>query len=220
MLSNLRAPVQMVLWTAALCLAALGAHAQAPVPSAPAPPQAGPPTPSPAEGERVVAIRVVNEAGEVLEENPAKLPLQPGQAFGAEAVRESLRQLYRTGRYADLRAETSPVPGGVRLDFVVRENFFINLVRIKGLREPPTEGQALVSLGLNPGEIFRQEGLDAALERLRETLREDGLYQANVSSALHPAPDTRQMDILVALTPGPRARFGKITLHNHTEFQD
>src|SRR5713226_434755 len=157
MLSNLRAPVQMVLWTAALCLAALGAHAQAPVPS-------GPPTPSPAEGERVVAIRVVNEAGEVLEENPAKLPLQPGQALGAEAVRESLRQLYRTGRYADLRAETSPVPGGVRLDFVVRGNFFVNLVRVTGLRERPGEALALASLNLGLGEPFRESAVNEALE--------------------------------------------------------
>src|SRR5713101_4578262 len=180
----------------------------------------GPQTPAPVNTQRITAVRVVSEEGAVLEENPSDLAGLMGQPPDPQVVRASLRALYRTGRYADLRAETSPVAGGVRLDFVVRENFFINLVRIKGLREPPTEGQALVSLGLNPGEIFRQEGLDAALKRLRETLREDGLYQASVSSALHPAPDTRQMDILVALTPGPRARFGKITLHNHTEFQD
>src|SRR6266851_1647548 len=180
----------------------------------------GPQTPAPVNAQRITAVRVVSEEGAVLEENPADLAGLMGQPPDPQIIRASLRALYRTGRYADLRAETSPAAGGVRLDFVVRENFFINLVRIKGLREPPTEGQALVSLGLNPGEIFRQEGLDAALERLRETLREDGLYQAKVSSELHPAPDTRQMDILVALTPGPRARFGKITLHNHTEFQD
>jgi len=220
MLSNLRAPVHMVLWTAALCLAALGAHAQAPVPSAPAPPQAGPPTPSPAEGERVVAIRVVNEAGEVLEENPAKLPLQPGQALGAEGVRESLRQLYRTGRYADLRAETSPVPGGVRLDFVVRGNFFVNLVRVTGLRERPGEALALASLNLGLGEPFRESAVNEALERLRQTLRDEGFYQAQPTYELSPHEDTRQMDITVHVLLGPRARIGAIALHNHTELPD
>ena len=211
MRKHARAFVSLLGIGAVVCLLAAPARAQQ-IP--------GPQTPAPLNTQRITAVRVVSEEGAVLEENPADLAGLMGQPPDPQIIRASLRALYRTGRYADLRAETSPAAGGVRLDFVVRENFFINLVRIKGLREPPTEGQALVSLGLNPGEIFRQEGLDAALERLRETLREDGLYQANVSSELRPAPDTRQMDILVALTPGPRARFGKITLHNHTEFQD
>ena len=170
--------------------------------------------------ERITGIRIVSDKGAVLEENPAGLSGLIGRPPNPETVRESLRALYRTGRYADLRAETSSVAGGIRLDFVVQQNFFINLVRIKELHEPPTEEQALVSLALNPGEIFRQAVLDAALDRLRETLREDGLYQARVSSELHPIRDTHQMDILVIVTPGPRARFGKIMLHNHTEFPD
>ena len=89
--SNPRALARMTIWTAAVCLAAVGLQARVP-----------PQTPTQTEGERVVAIRVVSEAGEVLEENPG-LPAQPGQPLDSEAVRESLRQLYRTGRYADLR---------------------------------------------------------------------------------------------------------------------
>src|SRR4029077_3415271 len=61
------------------------------------------------EGQPVVAIRVVDDSGAVLESNPAGLPLQPGQAFSAQAERDSLRQLFRTGRYADLTAELTSV---------------------------------------------------------------------------------------------------------------
>lgn len=168
----------------------------------------------------IVSVRVVSETGSVLDESPAALAGLLGKPIDAETIREGLRALYRTGRYADLRAESSSVAGGIRLDFIVRENLFFNLVRVKGLREPPTEGQALVSLGLTPGEIFRQSSLDAALDRLRDTLREDGLYQARVSSELRPSPATHQMDILVTVEPGPRARVGKVALHNHTEFPD
>src|SRR5947209_1342779 len=186
MRKHARAFVSLLGIGAVVCLLAAPARAQQ-IP--------GPQTPAPLNAQRITTVRVVSEEGAVLEENPADLAGLMGQPPDPEIVRASLRALYRTGRYADLRAETSPAAGGVRLDFVVRENFFINLVRIKGLREPPTEGQALVSLGLNAGEIFRKEGLDAALERLRETLHEDGLYQANVSWELRPAPNTRQMAI-------------------------
>jgi len=215
MQSNLRAPLQMAIWITAVCLAT-GLRAQVPVPPRPGPP----PTPAQTEERRIVAVRVVDETGQVLEENPATLPAQPGQPFDTEAVRASMRQLYRTGRYADLRAETSPVAGGVRLDFVVRRNFYVNLVSVAGLRQPPGEPLAIASMRLGLGEPLRESDLKEALDRLRQTLRDDGLYQAELHPELIPHPDTRQMDIVVHVTPGPRARLSRIELHNLTEFPD
>ena len=94
------------------------------------------------EAPRVVAVRIVAESGAVLEENPARLTLQPGQSFSLDAERQTLRELFRTGLYAALRAVLTPVAGGVRLDYVVSPNLFINQVRVTGLREPPSDGLA------------------------------------------------------------------------------
>ncbi|PYU14325.1 MAG: hypothetical protein DMG29_09845, partial [Acidobacteria bacterium] len=101
----------MLIWIAAVCLATADLRGQATQQAAkPTAAQAATETASktslPPDGQRIVAIRIINETGEVLEENPASLALQPGLPFSSEGVRESLRQLYRTGRYADLRAET------------------------------------------------------------------------------------------------------------------
>jgi outer membrane protein assembly factor BamA len=208
----------MAIWTVVLCLAA-GVHAQAPAPAL-RPPQTTAQAPAQSETERVVAIRIVDEKGQVLEENPDPLPQQRNQPLDSDAVRESLRQLYRTGRYADLRAEITPVAGGVRLDFVVRRNFFMNLVRVTGLTAHPGELAALASLNLSLGEPFRESGLKEALGRLTQTLHDEGLYQARLAYDLTPHEDTRQMDITVRVTPGPRARVGGIALRNHTELPD
>jgi len=202
-----------------MCLAAAGLHAQAPAP-APGPSRTTARAPAQLETERVVGIRIVDEKGEVLEESPAKLPQQTGQPLDSDAVRESLRQLYRTGRYADLRAETTPVAGGVRLDFIVRRNLFVNRVRVTGLTTHPGELVALASLNLSLGEPFRESGLKEALERLTQTLHDEGLYQAQLAYDLTPHENTSQMDITVRVTPGPRARMGSITLRNHTELPD
>src|ERR1700722_4908175 len=173
----------------------------------------------PGEPPRVVAVRVVTESGAVLEENPPKLTIQPGQPFSLETESTSLRELFRSGRYADLRAELADVPGGVRLDFVVRQNFYINRVQIEGLREPPGESLALSALRLNVGEPFRETDMKEALDRLRQTMEDDGQYQAKLDYATTPHPDTLQMDILVHVVPGPRARIGAITIQNQTQFQ-
>src|SRR3989475_6771549 len=163
MQSHLGDPKQMLIWMAAVCLATTDLGGQATQQAAtPTPAQAATETASktslPPEGQRIVAIHIISETGEVLEENPASLALQPGQPFSTEGVRESLRQLYRTGRYADLRAETSPGAGGVRLDIVVRQDFYINLVRVTGLtglRWHPSEAAALASLRLALGRAFQ-----------------------------------------------------------------
>jgi outer membrane protein insertion porin family len=171
------------------------------------------------DGQRIVAVRVVSEAAEVLEENPAALPLHPGDSFDSEVVRESLRQLYRSGRFADIRAETAEAPGGLRLDFVVRPNLFINTVRVTGLAEPPTPQQAESALQLNLGEAFSQGALDTGLERLGETLREEGFYGAVLDPVLDRKPETRQIDVTVRVEPGRRAVLGTIDL-NKIELND
>ena len=151
----------------------------------------------------------------------AKLTLgQPGQPFSIESEGASLRELFRTGQYADLRAELTDVPGGVRLVYVVRQTYYINRVQIEGLREPPGEPLALSALRLNLGETFRDSDMKDALDRLQQTLEDDGQYQSKLTYETTPHPDTLQMDILVHVATGPRARIGAVTIQNQTQFSD
>ena len=56
------------------------------------------------EPPRIVAVRVVTESGSVLEQDPPQLTAQRGQPFSMASESESLRELFRSGRFADLRA--------------------------------------------------------------------------------------------------------------------
>src|SRR3989454_693569 len=172
------------------------------------------------EEPRIVAIRIVEEDGQVLSESPSGIAVETGKALDRGKISESLRALYRTGDYADLKAVVTPVADGVRLDFVVRENLFFNQVRIEGLTAPPSEASAAAAMQLTLGRTYRQVAVNEALERLRETLREEGLYQAEVSAETVRHAETHQMDIVVHVKPGPRARVGIIQLKNGTEYRD
>src|SRR6266705_3362139 len=172
------------------------------------------------EEPKIVAIRIVKEDGQVLSDSPLGVAVETGKALDRGKIAESLRALYRTGDYADLRAVTTPVPDGVRLDFVVRENMFFNQVRIQGLPAPPSEASAAAAMQIALGQTYRQAAVNEALERLRATLRDEGLYRAEVSAETVPHPETHQMDIVVHVKPGPRARVGIIQLKNGTEYRD
>ncbi len=156
----------------------------------------------------------------MLSNSPSGLPVETGKTLDRGKIAESLRALYRLGDYADLRAVVTPEANGVRLDFVVRENLFFNEVRIEGLTAPPSDVSAAAAMQLALGQTYREGAVNEALERLRETLHDEGLYQAEVSAERLPHPVTHQMDVVVHVKPGPRARVGIIQLRNGTGYRD
>ncbi len=172
-----------------------------------------------AEQPKVVAIRIVREDGQVLAESPSGIAVETGKPLDRGKIAESMRALYRTGDYADLRAVVTPEADGVRLDFVVRENLFFNQVRLEGLVAPPSEASAAAAMQIGLGQTYRKATVEEAVERLRETLREEGLYQAEVSAETVPHAETHQMDLVVHVKTGPRARAESLQLKNDTAYR-
>ena len=168
----------------------------------------------------VVATRMVAEDGRALSETVKDIRVEPGQALDRAKVAQSLRLLYRTGNYADLRAAIVVVPGGVRLDFIAHENLYFNQVLIEGLEAPPSDASAAAATQLNLGQAYRRELMDEAVERLLETLHQEGLYTAVVTPETIPHLETHQMDVVFHVKPGPRARVGVVRLKNETEYPD
>ena len=206
MLSDQRPLIRIAIWLSAICFSFASFVSAQDGPSG--------------EPPRVVSVRVVTESGMVLEQDPPDLTIKPGQPFSMDAESASLRELFRTGRFADVRAELTDVPGGVRVDFVVKQNLYINRVQIVGSHEPPGESLAISAMRVNLGEIYRESDMKDALDRLRQTLEDDGLYQAKVDYVATPHPDTLQVDIVVHVVPGPRARIGKINIKNETAYPE
>lgn len=166
----------------------------------------------------VVVVRIVREDGSVLKDAPTGLPIETGKPLDRGQVAASLRMLYKTGEYSNLRAVTMPVEGGLRLDFVVKENLYFNQVILRGLTEPPSEASAAAAMQIQLGDAYRREKLDAALERLQTILKEEGLYQAKVSAETALYEETHQVDVIVHVTPGARARVSAVKLTNNTEY--
>lgn len=168
----------------------------------------------------VVSARIVTQQGRILAESPPAIAVQPGKSATRDEVAQSMRTLYKTGDYADIRVVEDPVPGGVRLDFVVQENLFFNQVEIQGLTPPPSDSSAVAAMQIGLGEIYRAETVSDGLSRLAAMLNDDGLYEAKLRSETVPHAETHQMDILVHVDPGPRARISAVQLANNTEFTD
>src|ERR1700677_3265377 len=172
------------------------------------------------EGQPIAAISIVDSSGKPVSQENLSMPLAVGQPFDYSNERDAIRVLYRTGDFADIQVHADDSAGGLHLQFIVTRNFYNNVVRVDGLKPPPTEAAALASMRLSLGEPFRDSALTEAINRLKETLRAEGFFQADVKFITTPHPDTRQMDVLVVVTTGVRASIGSFVFKNQTPFPD
>ena len=179
-----------------------------------------PEEPKRAVGPTVVALRLVKEDGREISRLPEGLPVEVGKPLDAERVAAAIRVLYQTGNYADLRAVTYPEQGGVRLEFVATENLFINQVIIEGLTPPPSDSSAAAAMQLSLGQTYHEADVVDGTNRLRDALREEGLYQAKLEVEKRARTESRQLDVIVHVNSGPRVRLSKIDLLNNTEYRD
>src|SRR6202521_30954 len=113
----------------AVTLGGARAHAQASQES-----QAAKPT-----QPKLAGVRVVTEDGKVLQAQLQNLPVQIGETLRPERVAASIRILYQTGNYADLRAVVYPEGDGVRLDFVAPPKIYFKKIFFKIIPPPPPQ---------------------------------------------------------------------------------
>ena len=142
-----------------------------------------------------------------------------GEPLDREAVRDSIRVLYDTGRFSSLHVEASPAAGGgITLTFVATENYFNGAVNVDGLnpRTPPRAHQLVYAARLDLGELFAEDNVKRATERMDKVMGDNGYYRSNFAYDLVPHEDTRQMGINFHATPGEPARVGTVKILGDT----
>jgi outer membrane protein insertion porin family len=170
------------------------------------------------EGQTVLSVQVVDQAGAVQAGPLPPLALQASKPFDIQAEQQSLRSLYATGRFAGIHTVAENAPGGLEIEFVVSRNFYNGVVTIDGLNDSWEISQAQAAMRLNVGGIFYESDVHAGIARVNGVLVDDGLYQASSSYALVPHPGTRQMDVVVHVAPGLHARAGQVIIQNQTGY--
>jgi outer membrane protein insertion porin family len=138
------------------------------------------------------------------------LPLRAGEALGRDQLRDSIRALYATGRFADIQAEAIPSGSGVVLSFVTSPNFFVGAVEVEGASGHPNRNQIVNATKFALGDLYSQDKLERALQNIRLLMQENGYYRARVSAESTANPATQQVDLLFQVTPGSAAHVGEV----------
>jgi outer membrane protein assembly complex protein YaeT len=146
------------------------------------------------------------------------LPQKPGQPLDRDQVRESIRILFATGRFADIQAEVIPSGADVVLTFMTSPNFFVGAVDVEGAPSRPSYNQIVNASKFELGELYTRDKLSRALQNIRQLMQENGYYRARVTAESTSNADTQQINILFHITPGEPAHIGEVTVTGHSKF--
>src|SRR3954468_9405126 len=198
---------------AACLLAATAAGAQAPQPSAPE----AQVEPSSFKPFVIKDIRVEGlqrtEPGTVF----SYLPVKVGETMTEEKAQQSVKALFATGFFQDIRLE---VENNV-LVVMVQERPAIAQIDFTGLREfePDNIRKALRELGLADGRTFDRSLLDTAEQEIQRHPLSRGLYAAQVTVTVTPLERNR-VGISFAVTEGEVAKIRGINIVGAQAFDE
>jgi outer membrane protein assembly complex protein YaeT len=148
------------------------------------------------------------------------IPQKMGQPLDRNDVRESIRILFSTGRFADIQAEVVPSGGEVLLTFATSPNFFVGAVEVEGAPSHPNANQLLNASKFQLGELYTADKLDHALENMRQLMQENGYYRARVTAESTSNATNQQVSVLFHISASEPAHIGEVKLTGHSSLSE
>lgn len=137
----------------------------------------------------------------------ALLSVRVGQPLHAADIRDSIQRLFLTGEFADIEIDATLAGGQVALKFLTKPNYFVGSVQVKGVPEPPTEGQLVVATKLQLGIDYSEQDVRQAVESLNDVVRRNGFYKATVDPHASFRRSIQEADVDFNIDTGKRAKF-------------
>src|ERR1700722_12440178 len=146
------------------------------------------------------------------------LPQKAGQPLDRDQVRDSIRVLFSTGRFADIQAEVNISGTDVILTFTTSLNFFVGAIDVEGAPGHPSYNQIVNASKLQFGELHTLDKLNRSLQNIRQLMQENGYYRARVTAESTANAATQQVNILFHITAREPAHVGEVKGSGHPSF--
>ena len=161
---------------------------------------------------RSVQVRGAERAGE--EAVRSNLTIRPGVSFTNADIDESVKRLYSTGYFSDVRIGVS----GSTLVVTVSENQLVNQVVFNGNRKIKDDKLA-AAVQTQPLGPYSQELVDADIERLREAYAAIGRSDIEVTTQVVPVGQGR-VNLAFVINEGDRTKIAEINFVGNQAYGD
>ncbi|HWA78673.1 MAG TPA: outer membrane protein assembly factor BamA [Acetobacteraceae bacterium] len=191
----------------AFCLILLPAPTVAQAPAAAAPAAGGQ---ADGQADRIAAIRVVGNQRIETSTILSYMLLEPGDPFDPSLMDRSLKTLYATGLFSDVKLARE----GNVLVVTVSENPVVNVVAFEGNHEL-TDAQLSQAITLRPRAVFTPDVAESDREKILGLYAQRGYYAATVVPKIIKLPENR-VNVVFEINDGPATYISRIVfVGNH-----
>ena len=142
----------------------------------------------------------------------AELQQKAGQPLDPAKVRDDLRRLFATGRYRNISVYATEDAHGLTLVFSGSPRYFVGRVTVEGVKSERLASLLEFATKLDPGTIYTEAELPAAVDGVKQSLAENGYYQPTVSVATQLDNENQQVNATFTVHPGTQARIGNVAV--------
>ena len=143
-----------------------------------------------------------------------------GQPISQQRIRKDIEEIYSLGQFKDVRVETFPVSGGIKVLFIVEEILSIGEIRIGGDNQVDTvEVWRRIKDFLKQGETFHLHLLNETTNTITQYYKEKGYFFAKVK--IHKTPtENNLVNLFVHIQRGDKVGIQKIRFTGNKKFSD
>ena len=163
---------------------------------------------------RVTTIRVEGNKRVEPETVRTYLTFNVGDPYDLAKVDESLKALFATGLFQDVRIRRE----GGTVVIVVVENPIVAKVAFEGNKQ--VDNDALTAeVQLKPRTVYTRARVQADVQRILDVYRRQGMYAAQVDPKIIYQPNNR-IDVVFEITEGPSTKVRAINFIGNSAFSD
>jgi outer membrane protein insertion porin family len=142
------------------------------------------------------------------------IPLATGQVLTQDKIDGTIKALYATGLFADVKL----VEQGQRLVVQVKENPLINTITFEG-NKAYKDDALKAEMQLRPRAVYTRSKVQEDTQRLQELYRRSGRFAAEVEPKIVPL-DQNRVNLVYEITEGEKTFVQRITFVNNAAFDD
>ena len=159
-------------------------------------------------------IRVIGNKRVEPETVRSYLTFSSGDAYDPAKIDESLKALFATGLFTDVRIRRE----GSTIVIIVAENPIVNRVAFEGNKEIEDDTLS-AEVQMKPRAVYTRARVQSDVQRIMDLYRRQGLYAAQVNPQIINL-DNNRIDVVFEINEGPTTKVRAINFIGNSAFSD
>ncbi|MGA9754826.1 MAG: outer membrane protein assembly factor BamA [Desulfobaccales bacterium] len=140
-----------------------------------------------------------------------------GETLAPAHIREDLKAIYKMGYFTDVRLDVNDTPEGRVLTVLVQEKPAIREIHVEGNNKLKKD-KIIEVMNLKPFSVASEGAIKEDLNKVQQTYREKGFYEAQITYELVPVAE-HEVNLVLHVNEGGKMSIKDIEFEGNTAFK-